>query len=94
MKGLCSECETMHKSTEPCPKADVMKQRYCCLTCNHRFPWGQCRTKPLEGRPPSPPYAPGVPALYCPKCGSSDLHPADGTTHEVPEYVGPIGTVN
>lgn len=59
---------------------DVMQQRWCCLTCSETFRWGKIRMR--DG------------GLHCPKCDSVNLHPADGSVHELQSYVGEIGTLN
>ncbi len=55
---------------------DVMQQEWCCLTCSSKFTFGKLRTKP------------GSPHLHCPVCGSSDIHPADGTSHAIAAKLG------
>lgn len=50
---------------------DVMVQPWCCLTCSARFTFGQIKANPY---------------LQCPQCKSGNIHPADGTTHDLPEY--------
>ncbi len=61
---------------------DVMKKPWCCFDCSSKFTFGDCRTKR------------GSPNIHCPKCDSANLHPIDGDVREVPEYVGPVGTMN
>ena len=61
---------------------DVMDEPWCCLGCSSKFTFGRCVTKR------------GSPDLHCPKGGSANLHPIDGKSHEVREYVGPIGPLN
>lgn len=57
---------------------DCMEAPYCCLTCSHKFKWGNCI---MSG-----------PDLICPKCRSNNLHPANGDIVELNEYHGEIGT--
>ncbi len=59
---------------------DVMDDPWCCLLCYSKFTFGDCKTKSNN--------------IYCPKCNSANLHPIDDVVHELPEYVGEIGTVN
>ncbi len=61
---------------------DVMTDPWCCLSCSSKFTFGDCKTKRNS------------PDIYCPKCGSANLHPIDGVVYELPEYVGEIGTIN
>jgi DNA-directed RNA polymerase subunit RPC12/RpoP len=52
---------------------NVMKQQWCCLTCSAIFPYGKVILR--KGQ-----------TLHCPKCGSLDIHPADKTIHDLPNY--------
>jgi predicted Zn-ribbon and HTH transcriptional regulator len=61
---------------------DVMDQPWACLSCSAKFRFGQIRMLPGGG------------SLSCPECRSANIHPADGTVHELDEYHGEIGTRN
>lgn len=59
---------------------DVMQQQRCCLSCSQTFRFGKIG---MRGG-----------GLHCPFCDSTDIHPADGTTHELGSYGGEVGTLN
>ena len=62
---------------------DLMQDPWCCLICNSKFTFGDCKTKK------------GSSNIHCPICGSADLHPIDAPiVWELPEYVGEIGAIN
>lgn len=62
--------------------ADIMDQRWACMTCNTTFPVGRMKL----GR--------SALTLRCPNCDSEDTAPADGEVRDVKEYFGEIGTRN
>lgn len=78
----CPYCERVPADPEP----DVMDQTWCCLACSQTFRFGQLR---MRERSEAHPHG-----LACPKCGSGNIHPADGTTHELDSYGGEVGTLN
>ena len=69
----------MSLPSEPDPDA-FMAHTWCCLCCGATFRFGEIR------------IANG--GLHCPRCDSLELHPATGEVVEVPDYRGPIGTLN
>ena len=62
--------------------SDVMTDPWCCLLCYSKFTFGDCETNCDSLY------------IYCPKCNSTNLHPIDDVMHELPEYVGEIGTLH
>jgi Zn finger protein HypA/HybF involved in hydrogenase expression len=61
-------------------EADVLQERWCCLTCSSTFRCGQLIMRER--------------GLHCPKCDSVDVHPATGETVELNCYAGEVGTLN
>ena len=62
---------------------DALDQQWACMTCNSKFRVGEI----VPGKLYNDPWP-------CPRCGSLNISPADGTVGNVPEYFGEFGTKN
>jgi len=58
---------------------------WCCLVCYWKGAAGSMKFTDDEG---------DGPGLACPRCGSSNVHPAEKRTIVLPCYMGEIGTVH
>ena len=66
---------------------DIMDQQWACTACQKKFTFGEFKAQDIEC------MAGEVVSARCPKCGSHNISPADGSHRETEEYHGPIGTI-